>query len=198
MAHADHESFSDDAATATHARELSTTAGRSSCMEDIMNRQLDLSFGTESRNRLEEAHQPGVEGALAALESFYYSFNHRDLDVLARVWSDDPLAQLNNPLGGMLRGGKAIVDLYARIFNGPARVTVSFGDIIAYADEQHAVFAGRETGEYRIGDSPAEPLSIRTTRCFGYHEGRWRQYHHHGSIDDPASLAAYQRAIRRG
>jgi hypothetical protein len=26
--------------------------------------------------------------------------------------------------------------------------------------------------------------------------GRWRQYHHHGSIDDPAALQAYQLAIR--
>lgn len=86
----------------------------------------------------------------------------------------------------------------ARIFHGPARVSVSFGDIVAYADERHAVFTGRETGEYRIGDAPAVPLSIRTTRCFRYEDGRWRQFHHHGSMDDPARLAAYQDAIRRG
>lgn len=160
--------------------------------------QLDLSFGPGSRDRLKEASRPGMEGALAALESFYFSFEHRDLAVLARVWSDDPLAQLNNPLGGMLRGGAAIVELYRRIFEGPASVTVSFGDIVAYADESYAVFAGRETGEYRIGDGPAVPLSIRTTRCFRYLEGRWRMFHHHGSMDDPASLAAYQDAIHRG
>lgn len=163
-----------------------------------MTQHLDLSFGTTARNRLDEAHRPGMDGALAALESFYYAFNHRDRDAFARVWTDDPLAQLDNPLGGILRGGDAIIALYARIFDGPARVTVSFGDIVAYADASYAVFTGRETGEYRVGDSPAEPLSIRTTRCFRYEGGRWKLFHHHGSIDDPARLAAYQSAIRRG
>jgi hypothetical protein len=30
----------------------------------------------------------------------------------------------------------------------------------------------------------------------GYQDGGWRQYHHHGSIDDPAALRAYQQAIQ--
>ncbi|HEX7019291.1 MAG TPA: nuclear transport factor 2 family protein [Gemmatimonadaceae bacterium] len=160
-------------------------------------RQIDSSFGPESRNRLEEARQPDFQGALAALETFYYSFNSRDLDALARVWGDGPLAQLNNPLGGILRGGKAIVDLYARIFKGSARVTVTFGDIVAYAAGESATFAGRETGDYRIGDATPVPVSIRTTRCFHYEKGRWTMFHHHGSIDDAERLATYQRAVGR-
>jgi hypothetical protein len=40
------------------------------------------------------------------------------------------------------------------------------------------------------------PLRIRTTRYFRYENGAWRQFHHHGSIDDAESLAAYQRAVR--
>jgi len=38
-------------------------------------------------------------------------------------------------------------------------------------------------------------LEIRTTRYFRYEQGHWRQYHHHGSIDDQAALAAYQHAV---
>jgi ketosteroid isomerase-like protein len=160
-------------------------------------RQIQFAFGPESRNRLEEARQPDPQGALAALETFYYSFNNRDLDALARVWSDDPLAQLNNPLGGILRGGKAIVELYDRIFTGSARVTVTFGDIVAYAGVGSATFAGKETGEYRIGGAAPVPVSIRTTRCFHYENGRWTMIHHHGSIDDAERLATYQRAVGR-
>ena len=26
-------------------------------------------------------------------------------------------------------------------------------------------------------------------------DGRWRQVHHHGSIDDPESLKAFQKAV---
>ena len=161
-----------------------------------MPRHLDASFGPDARNRLDEAEKPGRDGALAALESFYFAFNRRDLDAFRRVWTDDPLAQLNNPLGGILRGGEAITALYEQVFHGPARVTVTFGDIVEYAGADHAVFAGRETGEYRVGDGPAVPLAIRTTRYFAYENGRWVQAHHHGSIDDAEALAAYQAAIR--
>ncbi|MEU0534588.1 hypothetical protein [Amycolatopsis tolypomycina] len=78
-----------------------------------MPRHLDVTFGPDARNRLDEAAEPRREGALAALESFYYAFNQRDLDAFRRVWTTDPLAQLNNPLGGILRGGEAITEALA-------------------------------------------------------------------------------------
>ena len=156
-----------------------------------------VSFGPQARNRLSEARSPGPDGALAALESFYHALNHQDIGVLGAVWSDHPLAQLNNPLGGMLRGGQQVTDLYRRIFEGPARLEITFGDFVPYADHGHAVFAGRETGTYAVGGGEPRPLAIRTTRYFRYdaEQGRWLQYHHHGSIDDPAALAAYQAAV---
>lgn len=53
------------------------------------------------------------------------ALNHRDPHTLAAIIADDALARLNNPLGGILRGGKAIIDLYAnKIFQGSVRVTV--------------------------------------------------------------------------
>ncbi|MDO0937566.1 nuclear transport factor 2 family protein [Streptomyces sp. DG2A-72] len=161
-----------------------------------MTQQLDVSFGPASRNRLNEAASPGADGALAALETFYFAFNTRNLDVFAQVWSKDPLAQLNNPLGGILRGGEAITALYDRVFHGHALVTVTFGDVVEYADATHVLFAGRETGEYSVADGQVVPLSIRTSRYFRYEGGRWSQFHHHGSIDDADALAAYQAAIR--
>jgi len=39
-------------------------------------------------------------------------------------------------------------------------------------------------------------MKIRTTRVFRYDGERWRQTHHHGSIDDPQLLAAYQSLVR--
>ncbi|WP_027928725.1 YybH family protein [Amycolatopsis thermoflava] len=160
-----------------------------------MTRRLAATFGPDSRNRLDAATAPGIEGALAALETFYFAFNQRDSDVFARVWTQDALAQLNNPLGGILRGGEAISALYGKVFHGPARVTVTFGDVVEYAGDGHALFAGRETGSYVV-DGREVPLRIRTSRYFRYEDGRWAQFHHHGSIDDAAELAAYQAAIR--
>lgn len=153
-------------------------------------------YGRDARNRLAEAADPGLDGARAALESFYFALNNRDAAVLRRVWSDHPLAQLNNPLGGILRGGDAASDLYQKIFDGPVRLWVRFADIVEYIGANHAVFAGRETGEYtEANGARTVPVSIRTSRYFRYVDGVWRQFHHHGSIDDPAMLDAYQRAI---
>ena len=37
---------------------------------------------------------------------------------------------------------------------------------------------------------------IRISRIFRRVDGRWRQIHHHGSIDDADLLARYQAAVR--
>jgi ketosteroid isomerase-like protein len=152
-------------------------------------------YGSAARNRLAETADPSAEGARAALESFYYALNNRDAEALKDDWADHPLAQLNNPLGGILRGGESVADLYRKIFEGPIRVQVTFGDVVEYLGGDHAVFAGRETGSYTTADRKSSPLEIRTTRYFRYDDGRWRQFHHHGSIDVPAVLAAYQQAV---
>jgi ketosteroid isomerase-like protein len=155
----------------------------------------DIRFGPDSVNRLAETADPSLRGAWAALESFYYAWHHRDADTLRAVWSDDPLAQLDNPVGGILRGGAAIAGLYQKAFASPTEVRVTLGDVIAYHGKGDAVFAGRETGSYTTPDGTTASLQIRTTRYFRYADGHWRQYHHHGSIDDPDALRAYQQAI---
>jgi ketosteroid isomerase-like protein len=152
-------------------------------------------YGAESRDRRDKMQAHDFDGARAALESFYYALNHQDLEALAYNWTDDALAQLNNPLGGILRGRDAIRDLYDRILSGGVLVQVTFGDIVEYIGEDHALFAGRETGTYTVRRQEPRALAIRTSRYFRYSGRRWRQYHHHGSIDDPELLRSYQHAI---
>ena len=53
---------------------------------------------------------------------------------------------------------------------------------------------GRERGKLHIGDEVLR-LAIRTTRVYRRIERRWRQVHHHGSMDDPGMLAQYQEAV---
>lgn len=156
-------------------------------------------FGPSSRNRLEDAEDPQSDGAIASLETFYFALNNADLDVLAAVWSDDELAQLNNPVGGIIRSGAAIVDLYRRIFVSGMNVQVRFTDAATYLAQNTALFAGREIGTYLDADGTESVLQIRTTRFFTWHAdaGRWRLLHHHGSIDQPDELHRYQQAARR-
>lgn len=159
--------------------------------------KLDLTFDITSRNKLAEATDNTIKGALAALESFYYSFNHKDIDVLEKVWLRGDLIQLNNPLGGILRGTNLIVNLYDKVFKVSASVWVAFGNIVCYEDRNTVVFAGEETGEFSK-EGEVISLKIRTTRFFSYilEEQRWFQIHHHGSIDDPDLLKSYQQAVK--
>lgn len=153
--------------------------------------------GRLSVNRLAKAREPGIDGARALLETFYYAFNQRDMEVFAKVWAEHELIQLNNPLGGIVRGYEPIAALYGRIFDGSARVWVELSNIVEFETIEMVVFAGREMGEFTLGDRSLA-LSIRTSRVvqwFGPQLG-WRQTHHHGSIDDPQLLRTYQRAVR--
>lgn len=147
------------------------------------------------RNRLAEMDRPGGGGADAALETLYYALNRRMLSLFMQLWVDDPLSQLDNPVGGIARGTDEIMAVYQRVFNGPVLVKVALTDVVRYATPEIVVFAGRERGTYET-DGHIEPLDIRTTRIFRYVEGLgWRQLHHHGSIDQPEALAHYQTAV---
>ena len=154
------------------------------------------------RDRLAEASAPGIDEARAALETFYYSFNSRSLDLLRQIWADDPLVQLDTPVAGIVRGSAGIAVLYARGFSGPMRVQSVLEDIVAYVTPELVVFAGRERGTY-THDSEHEAMSelpeMRTTCICIFRliatQGGWRQVYHHVALDDPDQLARFQRAV---
>jgi ketosteroid isomerase-like protein len=130
-----------------------------------------------------------------ALAEFYHAFNTRDLALMADNWEQSAEAAMDNPVGGISRGWDAIRAVYERIFGGAARVRVEFYDYTLHVGDAIFYAVGRERGRL---ESPrgALDLAIRTTRVFRHAGGRWRQVHHHGSMDDPALLEAYQRAVR--
>lgn len=137
----------------------------------------------------------GVEDPLGALTEFYRAFNMRDLALMERNWADADDIAMDNPLGGIKRGWPEICSVYEAIFNGPARVYVEFHGYTLHVANDVFYVVGRERGTL---ESPKANLSLnfRTSRIFQRLGGRWRQVHHHGSMDDPEGLAAYQRAVR--
>jgi ketosteroid isomerase-like protein len=104
---------------------------------------------------------------------------------------------MDNPLGGIKRGWPEIRGVYERIFQGRATFSFEFYDYTIYEVGDVFYALGRERGRYEVGGS-ALKLAIRTTRVFRKVDGRWRQFHHHGSIDDPEMLKAYQKAVFGG
>ncbi len=160
--------------------------------------KLNRKFGRNAKNLINQAKDKNLEGAIACLETFYHSFNNKNLDIFKKIWLNHELIQLNNPLGGIMRGIIPIVELYDKIFNGQASVWVEFNDIVLYHSNEMVIFAGREIGEF-ISDGQKIELQIRTTRLFGYsdEDKQWFQLHHHGSIDNVDLLDRYQKGVRK-
>ncbi|MBI5194070.1 MAG: nuclear transport factor 2 family protein [Nitrospirae bacterium] len=129
-----------------------------------------------------------------ALVQFYCAFNKRDMSLMENNWANTDDIAMDNPLGSINRGWKGIRPVYERIFSGPAEVYVEYYDYTIHETSEMFYAVGRERGYFRLSGEEVE-LSIRTSRIFQKKDGRWRQVHHHGSIDDPKLLERYQSAV---
>ena len=138
--------------------------------------------------------QSGSGDALDALIGFYSAFNARDLAGLAANWEQGDAPSMDNPMGGIRRGLQSISEGYLKLFGGPAIVQVTFHDFTSQGGDDWHLFVGREKGTC-ITPELKMAIRFRTTRWFTRRGGVWRQLHHHGSIEEPGMLAAYQKTI---
>ncbi len=136
----------------------------------------------------------GEDEPQACLIAFYKAFNQRDRALMEGNWSHSEEASMSNPLGDIRRGWPAIRAVYERIFGGPARVYVEFYDYSLHRTADMFCAVGRERGHVAVGDERIE-LAIRTSRIYRRENGRWKQLHHHGSIDNAELLARYQALV---
>jgi hypothetical protein len=136
---------------------------------------------------------PDPTTPLGALNEFYRAFNGRDLALMQQNWQPDECV-LDNPLGGIRRGWGEIESLYRKLFTGKARVWVEFYDYCLHTGHELFCAAGRERGLFEKQGRRIE-LAIRTSRVYRFDGRRWRQIHHHGSIDDAGLLTTYLDAV---
>ena len=130
-----------------------------------------------------------------ALSEFYRAFNTRDIGLMQQNWLDGDAPVMNNPLGGVRRGWREIRPTYERLFGHPdARVEVEFFEYTIHDLGDGFVAIGRERGAL-VRSGEMTDVAIRTTRIFVRSNDRYRQLHHHGSIEDPSSLGAYRTAF---
>jgi ketosteroid isomerase-like protein len=130
-----------------------------------------------------------------ALAQFYRAFNTRDINMIDENFAHSDEVAIDNPRGGIRRGAGEPHKMYEGVFKSPADVHVEFWDYTIHRAGDVFWAVGRERGTYRDG-SDMKTLNIRTTRIFQFINGRWRQMHHHGSIEDAKLLADYQTAVR--
>lgn len=130
-----------------------------------------------------------------ALAQFYRALNSRDLNLMEQNWDNSAAAAMDNPLGGIKRGWKEIQTVYERLFETTGAYQFEFYDYTLHESGNLFYAVGRERGELALNGMPLR-VAIRTTRIFQKDmNGKWRQVHHHGSIDNPEMLAAYQKAV---
>jgi ketosteroid isomerase-like protein len=132
---------------------------------------------------------------MQALAQFYHALNQRDIELMRENWINSDAAAMDNPLGGIKRGWHEISKTYEALFRSPGAYWFEFCDYTLHQSDDLFYVVGRERGELVVNGQPRK-LAIRTTRIFQRDtEGKWRQTHHHGSIDEPQMLAAYQQAV---
>lgn len=129
-----------------------------------------------------------------ALVQFYCAFNSGDMQMMSENWARSEDNAMDNPLGGIKRGWAEIETVYERIFKSPAEVYVEYFDYTIHETAEIFFTVGRERGYFRLGGEEIR-LAIRTSRIFQRIDGRWKQVHHHGSIEDPQLLSKYQSAV---
>lgn len=132
---------------------------------------------------------------MQALAQFYCALNARDLELMQRNWDNSAEAAMDNPLGGIKRGWNEIRITYEKLFSAKGAYRFEFWDYTVHEGEDLFYMVGRERGELEV-NGRRRKLAIRTSRIFRSDaDGRWRQTHHHGSIDDAGMLATYQEAV---
>lgn len=130
----------------------------------------------------------------SALVSFYYAFNNRNIELMKTNWLLSEESSMSNPLGGIKRGWEEINSVYKNIFNSAAKVYVEFYAYSIHSRKNMFIAVGRERGKLEINQIVVD-LDIRTTRTYLLHNSKWKQIHHHGSMDNPELLATYQTTL---
>ena len=140
---------------------------------------------------------PDSRDPLQALAEFYRALNSRDLALMEQNWNNGDDVAMDNPLGGIKRGWPEIRAIYEKLFRTDGEFHFEFYNYTLHRFQEIFYVVGRERGYLRNGGNNLE-MRIRTTRVFRFDGRRWRQVHHHGSVDDPQLLNAYQAAVLSG
>jgi len=120
------------------------------------------------------------ELVMQANESFYRAFESLDPGQMEKVWAEGDSIQCGHPGWQILRGRKAVMESWRRIFENTPAIRFMLTDI---SIEVRGAIAWVTLYENLIGAVEGQNVSatVLTTNIFEKKPEGWRLIHHHGS-----------------
>lgn len=120
------------------------------------------------------------ELVMQANESFYRAFESLDSGQMEKVWAEGDSIQCGHPGWQILRGRKAVMESWRRIFENTPAIRFMLTDI---SIEVRGAIAWVALYENLIGTVEGQNVSatVLTTNIFEKTPEGWRLIHHHGS-----------------
>ena len=124
-----------------------------------------------------------MKNKLVAQESnqkFYDAFNKKDLDLMTRIWLNDPKSQCIHPGWDTLNGFKPIIESWRRIFETGQDLEIKLSYVEAVVSENLAWIACQEN-LFSISTSGVQLSKVHATNIFKQIDDEWKMVLHHAS-----------------
>jgi uncharacterized protein (TIGR02246 family) len=121
------------------------------------------------------------EKAVAAVnERFYRVFEHLDLEEMGRIWAADDSIQCGHPGWSVLRGRRAVMESWRRIFENSPIVRIMLTDVRI---QVRGPVAWVTLYEHLNSSVEGQQVSatVLSTNILEKQGEEWRLIHHHGS-----------------
>jgi ketosteroid isomerase-like protein len=120
------------------------------------------------------------ESVAATNERFYRAFERLDLDEMGRIWAHDDSIQCGHPGWSVLRGRRAVMESWRRIFENSPPVRIMLTDVSV---EVRGVMAWVTLYEHLNSSLEGQQMAVTVlaTNIFEKRPAGWRLVHHHGS-----------------
>lgn len=115
-----------------------------------------------------------------ANEAFYRAFESLDIKRMELVWAKDELIQCGHPGWRILRGWKAVMESWRRIFENTPTIQFMLTDVSIHVRGDLAWVTLYENLNSAMGEQNVS-ATILTTNIFKKLNDGWRMIHHHGS-----------------
>jgi uncharacterized protein (TIGR02246 family) len=116
----------------------------------------------------------------AANERFYRAFERLDLEEMARIWADGDSVQCGHPGWTVLRGRRAVMESWRRIFENSPTVRIMLTDVSIVVRGGVAWVTLYEHLNSSVEGQQVAAM-VLATNIFEKHGDGWRLLHHHGS-----------------